>query len=122
MAKLGKNARRFVIVSPERTGAKGYALREDGTLLVRRGDGYNVKLKPKAGVSAEDATAACEKILERKREQGCEIIEGAVEPTLDTLMKWSFDGVCDAIDGCRVEPDGTCPHGYPSWLLARGLI
>ena len=27
-----------------------------------------------------------------------------------------------ATDGCRVEPDGTCPHGHPSWLLRLGLI
>jgi hypothetical protein len=24
--------------------------------------------------------------------------------------------------GCEVEPDGTCPHGCPSILLAAGLI
>ena len=25
-------------------------------------------------------------------------------------------------EGCTVEPDGECPHGYPSILLAAGLI
>lgn len=25
-------------------------------------------------------------------------------------------------DGCRVAPDGTCPHGYRSPLLLLGLI
>jgi hypothetical protein len=25
-------------------------------------------------------------------------------------------------DDCRVEPDGHCPHGAPSLLLAVGLI
>jgi hypothetical protein len=25
-------------------------------------------------------------------------------------------------DGCEVEPDGTCPHGNPSILLALGMI
>ena len=25
-------------------------------------------------------------------------------------------------DGCEVEPDGHCPHGAPSLLLALGLI
>tara|TARA_R100001244_G_C5149548_1_gene129416 strand:- start:175 stop:357 length:183 start_codon:yes stop_codon:yes gene_type:complete len=25
-------------------------------------------------------------------------------------------------DGCRVEPDGTCEHGYESPLLRLGLI
>ncbi len=25
-------------------------------------------------------------------------------------------------DGCEVEPDGTCEHGFPSVLLAEGMI
>jgi hypothetical protein len=25
-------------------------------------------------------------------------------------------------DGCRTEPDGDCPHGYPSWLIVAGVI
>jgi hypothetical protein len=28
--------------------------------------------------------------------------------------------LCD--EGCEVEPDGICPHGCPSILLAVGLI
>ena len=43
-------------------------------------------------------------------------------PTIATLTKWSNDGVAKAVDGCRVEPDGTCQHGKPSWILAMGLI
>jgi hypothetical protein len=43
-------------------------------------------------------------------------------PTLKTLRKWSFDGIARATDGCKVEPDGTCPHGAPSWLLKLGMI
>ena len=43
-------------------------------------------------------------------------------PSDKQLEKWSMDGVAKAVDGCRVEPDGICPHGYPSWLLALGLI
>ena len=27
-----------------------------------------------------------------------------------------------AIDGCDVEPDGECEHGYPSWPMVLGLI
>jgi len=26
------------------------------------------------------------------------------------------------LEGCEVEPDGTCPHGYDSILLEMGLI
>jgi hypothetical protein len=35
-----------------------------------------------------------------------------------------LNSVCPAIcsDGCEVEPDGHCPHGAPSLLLALGLI
>jgi hypothetical protein len=44
------------------------------------------------------------------------------QPSLKTLEKWSNDGFSKATDGCKVEPDGTCPHGCKSWLLALGLI
>lgn len=43
-------------------------------------------------------------------------------PSMDDLEYWTFDGVAEATDGCTVEPDGVCPHGHPSWLLALGLI
>jgi len=43
-------------------------------------------------------------------------------PSIDELERWLFDGICDALDGCQVEPDGVCPHGYPSWLLYLGYI
>ena len=46
----------------------------------------------------------------------------AEEPDIETLMAWEFNGICEAVDGCTVEPDGTCPHGCPSWLLVLGLI
>jgi hypothetical protein len=44
------------------------------------------------------------------------------EPTEEQLEFWAFDGICEATDGCEVEPDGICPHGHPSWLLKLGLI
>ena len=40
---------------------------------------------------------------------------------IDELMTEDAD-VIDALDGCSVEPDGWCPHGYPSVLLWLGLI
>lgn len=43
-------------------------------------------------------------------------------PSDEQLGEWMFDGVCEAVDGCTVEPDGTCPHGSPSWLLQLGII
>lgn len=44
------------------------------------------------------------------------------QPALETLQEWMWDGCCEATDSCIVEPDGTCPHGHPSWLLRLGLI
>ena len=44
------------------------------------------------------------------------------EPTPDELEYMMFDGVCEATDGCRIEPDGVCQHGYPSWFLYLGII
>ena len=49
--------------------------------------------------------------------------EPTVEPPdLETLEAWTNAGICEATDGCVVEPDGACSHGYPSWLLELGLI
>jgi len=44
------------------------------------------------------------------------------EPSVDTIMEWMDESGCEATDGCWVEPDGVCQHGYPSWLLYLGLI
>jgi hypothetical protein len=44
------------------------------------------------------------------------------EPSLNSLERWSNDGVCKSIGGKRVEPDGTDENGAPSWLLALGMI
>lgn len=43
-------------------------------------------------------------------------------PSMECLMRQEMDGVCDSIRGCRVEPDGHDEQGYPSWLLALGVI
>jgi ketopantoate reductase len=43
----------------------------------------------------------------------------------DALAEYSeLDSVYPALcsEGCQVEPDGRCPHGAPSLLLALGLI
>lgn len=41
---------------------------------------------------------------------------------VSTLEHWENEGYCKALDGCHVEPDGTCEHGKPSWLMALGMI
>ena len=43
-------------------------------------------------------------------------------PMLEEMMAWEAEGGCEATDGCWVEPDGTCPHGCPSWLIELGFI
>lgn len=44
------------------------------------------------------------------------------QPSLRTLQKWEWSGIAEATDGCRIEPDGVCEHGYPSWLRYLGFI
>lgn len=44
------------------------------------------------------------------------------EPDVDEIMEMSLDSLCEATDGCIVEPDGVCEHGHPSWLLYLGCI
>ena len=43
-------------------------------------------------------------------------------PTMATMQHWADNGYALATDGCKVEPDGYCPHGCPSWLLVYDLI
>lgn len=43
-------------------------------------------------------------------------------PSIGTLERWVCDGIAKATDGCKVEPDGTCPHGCKSWLIVLGYI
>jgi hypothetical protein len=43
------------------------------------------------------------------------------KPSLKALEKWTSGSTCKCPDGCRVEPDGTCEHGCPSWLLVLGI-
>lgn len=33
-----------------------------------------------------------------------------------------LDSVLETVDGCSVEPDGHCSHGYASPLIVLGLI
>lgn len=42
------------------------------------------------------------------------------ENLFDALMGDSYGVEC--ADGCIVEPDGVCPHGYHSPLITLGMI
>lgn len=59
--------------------------------------------------------------LESYRQKWPSAIE-VEKPTIAQLEEWTFDSICETPDGCQVEPDGTCAHGYPSWLLIYNLI
>ena len=50
-----------------------------------------------------------------------ELIE-AIEADEDWVRIMLMDSVQEAADGCRVEPDGTCPHGYRSPAILLGII
>jgi len=43
-------------------------------------------------------------------------------PRTEQLQEWLEEDGAEATDGCWVEPDGSCEHGQPSWLLELGLI
>lgn len=42
--------------------------------------------------------------------------------TIEEIENMMFDGDVETADGCMVEPDGSCPHGYRSPLLVLGLM
>ena len=44
------------------------------------------------------------------------------QPSIEEMRAWMDDGVAEATDGCEVEPDGTCEHGHPSWLVRLSVI
>lgn len=44
------------------------------------------------------------------------------KPGLNSMHKATMDGTCLTPDGCRVEPDGTCQHGWDSWLKILHVI
>ena len=45
-------------------------------------------------------------------------------PPLDVLVSALLvDDMIECLDGCELfEPDGICPHGSPTWLIAVELI
>lgn len=46
------------------------------------------------------------------------------QPSQATIDLWLDNAgpSIKATDGCKVEEDGVCPHGFPSWLLELGMI
>jgi hypothetical protein len=44
------------------------------------------------------------------------------KPSLNALNGFIEDGSCPTTDGCRVECNGECEHGHPSWLKVLSMI
>lgn len=59
--------------------------------------------------------------LEQYKEKYSSAIKVSV-PSEKALEKWNNDGKCRAVDGCWVELDGKCSHGYNSWLVELGYV
>jgi hypothetical protein len=57
-------------------------------------------------------------VAEWLEDQGFDSIEDAMQS--DVLRDSVVTALCD--EYCEVEPDGRCPHGCPSPLLALGVI
>jgi len=49
-------------------------------------------------------------------------VTGFAKPSMQTLEKWSNDGICKTPTGKKTEPDGYGEDGSPSWLLALGYM
>lgn len=49
-------------------------------------------------------------------------IKSSETPSMEYIEQMLCDDVVETSCECRVEPDGHCQHGAPSWLLIMGLI
>jgi len=58
-------------------------------------------------------------ILAKKAKKEKSYVDGL---SMDEIEAMALDSVVETADGCQVEPDGTCPHGYRSPLLVLGLM
>ena len=79
---------------------------------------YRVGLVPRESQYVVPSRARSKRTREPAAERELE------PPSIETLIEWESEGGCEAAcpHGCWVEPDGTCSHGNPSWLLKMGLI
>ena len=107
-----------------------YVLKEDGTILrmpvldgrFREWKRFKVELVAENGTGwmvNQFKTVGEHGFWKTPMRFGKDIVQ---QPTQKELEEWLMDGVCEALDGCRVEPDGVCPHGFKSWMLMAGVI
>ena len=121
MAKISARGAVEVVrwVDPQRR--EGCLLRSDRVILYRRlgfSEWRRLGAVPR-GHSVEEFTEQLEQLAQKHPET---ILIGASLPGWDTVQRWEERGVARATDGCKVEPDGTCPHGAKSWLLVLGFV
>ena len=57
-----------------------------------------------------------------ERDYALEIQERVADENDPYIFMEIMDSVQEAADGCSVEPDGTCPHGYRSPSMLLGVI
>lgn len=56
---------------------------------------------------------------DRKRER--EFMQEWMDKVIDGEVS-AFDSVYETVDGCRVEADGKCPHGFSAPPLYHGMV
>lgn len=100
----------------KKTG-EAIAVKEDGTVFernllsgkwIRRG-------RVKEGILVEA-------FIQRRLDNGWIPYRMGMVPSWRRIEKMCEDGIAKATDGCQVEPDGTCQHGFPSWVIVAGVI
>ena len=110
MAKLSAHGETIGRYLDCRTGLV-HAVCSDGRVLRKSiGQGYKLWKKCKPGVDPA-------RIAEHFDTEHF-MLKNGTQPSDATLRKMALDLIpCETPDGCEVEPDGTCTHGYKSWLL-----
>jgi hypothetical protein len=109
--------------SEEQCGA-WLELTPDGILAIEDKDGLRVSLLLPDWLDGAMRTVLLESRLTQTN-QAVSDREGdeAQPPAAATLWQWVDEhGKCTATNGCWCDPEGTCEHGHPSWLVVLGLI
>lgn len=123
MAKLSAHGTELVRLFNRRTGSL-LAFMSDGFILRKKlaSGGWRQwrRFKDRALTPEQIIFKATHRWVEI--DKGLEPAKGIHQPSLETMERWAMDGVAEATDGCRVEPDGRCPHGFFSWLILAGII
>ena len=96
------------------------SVRSNGVTLCRQVDNdWKVLSRKKAECSLAQWVTNKKALLSSLHRWQLEVEE---LPSLQELMTWNEDGICETPTGHCVEPDGTGPDGVPSWLRALRMI